>query len=174
MRKSTSGFTIVELLIVIVVIAILATISIVAYNGIQDRAYNAKVIAGTQAYNKAFLNFKSVNGVYSLTGGCLGANYPNNACWAGNADGTSAQRAVSSSLDTALKEFIPTKPEVGTDLINIVVAGSYRAGLVYIPNDATYGYRLTYYLKGNVDCGLPVANRTIEGPLTQCNISLPN
>lgn len=32
------GFTIVELLIVIVVIAILATISIVAYNGIQARS----------------------------------------------------------------------------------------------------------------------------------------
>lgn len=34
MRISRSGFTIVELLIVIVVIAILAAISIVAYNGI--------------------------------------------------------------------------------------------------------------------------------------------
>lgn len=38
-RKSkTAGFTIVELLIVIVVIGILATITIVAYNGVQDRA----------------------------------------------------------------------------------------------------------------------------------------
>lgn len=37
-KKYTSGFTIVELLIVIVVIATLAAISIVAYNGIQDRA----------------------------------------------------------------------------------------------------------------------------------------
>lgn len=35
------GFTIVELLIVIVVIAILAAISIVAYNGIQQRARNS-------------------------------------------------------------------------------------------------------------------------------------
>ncbi len=43
MNKSRSGFTIVELLIVIVVIAILAAISIVAYNGIQERAKLSKV-----------------------------------------------------------------------------------------------------------------------------------
>lgn len=36
--QNKQGFTIVELLIVIVVIAILAAISIVAYNGIQQRA----------------------------------------------------------------------------------------------------------------------------------------
>ena len=43
MRKSTSGFTIVELLIVIVVVAILAAISVVAYNGIQGRANDSAV-----------------------------------------------------------------------------------------------------------------------------------
>lgn len=37
------GFTIVELLIVIVIIGILATIVIVAYNGITDRANHAKI-----------------------------------------------------------------------------------------------------------------------------------
>ncbi len=37
------GFTIVELLIVIVIIGILAAITIVAYNGIQDRARNASI-----------------------------------------------------------------------------------------------------------------------------------
>lgn len=41
--KIASGFTIVELLIVIVVIAILATISIVAFNGIQARAEESKL-----------------------------------------------------------------------------------------------------------------------------------
>ena len=41
--QNKSGFTIVELLIVIVVIAILAAISIVAYNGIQNRAYDTSV-----------------------------------------------------------------------------------------------------------------------------------
>lgn len=39
----TKGFTIVELLIVIVVIGILAAISIVAYNGIQNRAYDTAI-----------------------------------------------------------------------------------------------------------------------------------
>jgi general secretion pathway protein G len=42
-RKRQTGFTIVELLIVIVVIGILAAITIVAYNGVQDRARVAAV-----------------------------------------------------------------------------------------------------------------------------------
>jgi prepilin-type N-terminal cleavage/methylation domain-containing protein len=37
------GFTIVELLIVVVVIAILAAITIVSYNGIQNRAYDSSI-----------------------------------------------------------------------------------------------------------------------------------
>lgn len=42
-KKTQPGFTIVELLIVIVVIAILAAITIVAYNGIQQRARDTVV-----------------------------------------------------------------------------------------------------------------------------------
>lgn len=43
MRRSTSGFTIVELLIAIVVIAILASLTVAAYNGIQGRAYDTSI-----------------------------------------------------------------------------------------------------------------------------------
>lgn len=42
-NKHQAGFTIVELLIVVVVIAILAAITIVAYNGIQNRANDSVV-----------------------------------------------------------------------------------------------------------------------------------
>ena len=47
------GFTIVELLIVIVVIAILAAISIVAYNGIQQRAQVSRRESDASNYLKA-------------------------------------------------------------------------------------------------------------------------
>lgn len=43
MLKTKSGFTIVELLIVIVVIGILAAITVVAFNGIQNRANDVAV-----------------------------------------------------------------------------------------------------------------------------------
>lgn len=51
-----SGFTLVELLIVIVVIAVLAAISVVAYNGVQNRAHATTVVSDLRnAHNKAEL-----------------------------------------------------------------------------------------------------------------------
>ena len=52
-KINTSGFTIVELLIVIVVIAILAAISIVAFNGIQARAKLVQQTAELDRIGKA-------------------------------------------------------------------------------------------------------------------------
>ena len=58
--KNDKGFTIVELLIVIVVIAILAAITIVAYNGIQTRA---KTTAGQSLATTIVKKLEAYNGI---------------------------------------------------------------------------------------------------------------
>ena len=66
-RTGQAGFTIVELLIVIVVIAILAAITIVAYNGIQNRAYDSVVASDISAARKKLEMAKVDLGHYPQT-----------------------------------------------------------------------------------------------------------
>lgn len=61
-RKSVQGFTIVELLIVIVVIAVLAAITIVSYNGIQSRS---RTSAGSSNASTIARKAELYNGLYS-------------------------------------------------------------------------------------------------------------
>lgn len=63
------GFTIVELLVVIVVISILAGITIVAYNGVQGRARDTARVSDVNAIRKALEVYKSFNGSYPQEAG---------------------------------------------------------------------------------------------------------
>lgn len=58
------GFTIVELLIVIVVIAILAAITIVAYNGIQQRAHTTSQKTVAENLAKKVEAFNAIKNAY--------------------------------------------------------------------------------------------------------------
>jgi general secretion pathway protein G len=67
LRVRQRGFTIVELLIVIVVIAILAAITIIAFNGIQDRARSTAVISDLAAAAKQLKIDQIDNGNFPAT-----------------------------------------------------------------------------------------------------------
>jgi prepilin-type N-terminal cleavage/methylation domain-containing protein len=62
--RSSRGFTIVELLIVIIVIAILATLVITAYNGVQAKARDVKRQSDAESVQKAAEAYNADNGSY--------------------------------------------------------------------------------------------------------------
>ncbi len=90
------GFTIVELLIVVVVIGILAAIVTVAYTGIQTRAKLAAVYSDMASVNKQILAYEVINGQFPVTsptmaGGSTTALADANCLYAGTGVTATAQ-----------------------------------------------------------------------------------
>ena len=110
MRKSTSGFTIVELLIVIVVIAILAAISIVAYTGIQQRANNTKTIAAANQVVKAISGYIAANGTYPYTGISCVVPSSLSTCTLGNTTDRATKATLIANLQTISSLPSPSVP----------------------------------------------------------------
>lgn len=74
-QSKRRAFTIVELLVVIVVIAILATITVVAYNGVAARSRDTAVKSGAQQFADALKLYSANTGKTPLqTGGGWGGN----------------------------------------------------------------------------------------------------
>lgn len=63
-KSRHTGFTIVELLIVIVVIAILAAITVVAYTGVQSRAVESGVQSDVRNAVNKVQAYRAINGFY--------------------------------------------------------------------------------------------------------------
>lgn len=79
--KKTRGFTIIELLIVIVIIAILAAITLVAYSNIQSRAVDSRRAQDLASIKSMLLSYAVVNGGLPKT---LGAtSYTNSVTYSG-------------------------------------------------------------------------------------------
>lgn len=126
------GFTIVELLIVIVVIAILAAITIVAFNGIQQRARDSERKSELVSIQKALEMYYTDNGGYP---GCNGVMYI--------AGGTRTACSVSNAniVNALSPKYIATLPR---DPVNVgansyyYATGHQKTGpSSYNPNDTT-------------------------------------
>lgn len=125
----SSGFTIVELLIVIVVIGILAAITIVAYGGIQARARDSLRKNDIDTITKALELYYIDNGKYPLSGGSTAIN----AGWSTTAD------ASWPNLRTLLQPYankLPTDPISTPGNASLWASGGYNYD--YYSNQSTY------------------------------------
>lgn len=153
------GFTIVELLIVVVIIGILAALIIVSYNGIQERANSTKTIATARAFIKGLNALYIDTGVVpqgsTTTGGGYGTCIaPVSAVSGGtcpSSDGWWGPTAWDSTLNQQILTYSGVKNfELGKWCNNPIGSMWYHSNF-YGDNRAV----LTYCVGPNTDCGMP-------------------
>lgn len=99
LRKSF-GFTIVELLVVIVVIGILATITVISYTGISQKATIASITSDLDNAFKQFKLFQVINGGYptGIETNCTTASISTNICLKPNPNDSYTLSAVNNII----------------------------------------------------------------------------
>jgi len=85
--RKHKGFTIVELMIIVVVIGILAGIGVTAYSSVQKKAWNVNRLSELSQWEDLFNIYWARNGEYpphpasSENFFCLGRDFASDACW---------------------------------------------------------------------------------------------
>lgn len=175
------GFTIVELLIVIVVIAVLAAISVVAYTGIQARAENTKTVHAVASLARSMSALVVDTGVYPGPAGGAWICLPNASSYCGSSHNDPScfglnKTPLSDTVKTYLNPVATNVPEVSTQEID---CGSGRTvtGGFYRLEPGNKSASLFYFLRGDVPCegigGLKVYKALSENA-TRCWAILPS
>lgn len=149
MVKSRSGFTIVELLIVIVVIAILAAISVVAYTGVRQRATNSSIISTSGQVVKLVSAYIATTNTYPIASNGYGCIVPASSCTSGDIS-YAANATFNSNLAT-----VGTLPSSTPDALSGYngIVFNYSATRTF--NGVTQPLVITYSLSGaGQRCGL--------------------
>jgi prepilin-type N-terminal cleavage/methylation domain-containing protein len=138
MKLKHTGYTIVELLIVIVVIGILATITLVAYNGVQNRARDTIRISDLTAIADALEVYVVNNGAYPTP-----VSTPNASSWEVSTNGSNVATDFLSALATNNGiNKIPVDPKnTGTSLNPSI-------------NSSTFEYFYYVYAAGTNGCDI--------------------
>lgn len=184
MKRKSSGFTIVELLIVIVIIGILAALVITVYNGIQQRARNTSRIASAKELQKLLNAYVVQEGKYPSTGRvCIGSGYTdldNDGTLDCGPVNTILVHPQATPLDSEISK-IAKIPKVETSGIRgasgVIYGGFVHMNPSYIIDGQPNRLMLWYWLEGaNQNCGLGVlaAGPVGTGYITTSNINSGN
>lgn len=165
-NPNLKGFTIVELLIVIVIIAILAAITLVAYNGITARAEQSRDVSAAKAYITAINLYKADKGDFPDKSTCLGVatTFSSGTCnaprWMNNAP-------YNTSVNQAVSEYMSNT----TQLLSYQKDDSNPKGVMWYQNDwYSTGHKVFgYTVPPSQTCGLPniVSNTTHQIDVSQ-------
>jgi prepilin-type N-terminal cleavage/methylation domain-containing protein len=176
MKSRRTGFTIVELLVVIVVIAILATIVVVAYNGIQTRAENTKTATAISAYSRALLSYAQLNSIYpTATSDCMADS--NTTC--SMVSGSPAcfglgATSIDTTFDDEVKTIITTLPKLSDQTMRCGTA-TYQGGFLNTPNSKNMN--MYVFFKGDITCplvsGVSTPIKTQQDEVTYCRYAFP-
>ena len=101
------GFTIVELLVVIVVIGTLAAITIVSYVGISQKAVAAALQADLSSASKQLELFSIANGVFPVTIDCDIPDSATNKCIKKSSDSTSYEYQSGMAFNNPTFTLVP-------------------------------------------------------------------
>lgn len=151
-----SGFTIVELLIVIVVVAILAALSMTLYTGIQDRAYSTKAISVVDSIVKASAIYRVEAGHFPPTSIgnviCVGeaSDYPSQGIYGAGECVTENHRLVNAAFNANLKQIISEVPD--GSLPSVRYGSDGARGVTYVSDPAGSFMTLVYAVKGGHPC----------------------
>lgn len=176
------GFTIVELLIVIVVIAILAAITIVAYNGIQTRAENTATINGVAAYAKALSLYAVDNGQYPSTTvyPCLGSPTSNTCAKISGTGGCNfaGGTSVNATFDADIAQYLGnSKPTISNQTMTCTNGEVYRGAYANKNDTNPKTLYFTIFLKSTTcpsNFGpAKLLSESQSGQVTNCYAAMP-
>jgi prepilin-type N-terminal cleavage/methylation domain-containing protein len=184
------GFTIVELLIVIVVIAILAAITMVAYNGIQTRTENTKTAQAVSQYSRIIQMYATTYGVYPTSvspptppASSYWTCMPYSPAYCGSSDNNPAPclgmgyTTKSAGFENELKKVASTLPAVSEKASDCSSTQTFQGALIHVYNSGMSA-QLFFPQIGNLDCpaigGTTFTGRNFAVNTTRCQVSLPD
>jgi len=148
MQNRQSGFTLIELMIVIAIIGILAAMAIPAYQDYTRRAYISEVLVAASAAKVAVEEYHAANGSWPASNASAGiaanGSWPASNASAGIADATASRGGSIARLDVQASGAV--------SIINVEVSSKVASGAhVWLTPQATTSGSYRWVCSGDND-----------------------